>query len=106
MWVARNKSGQLRLFEMPPRRFHDGPILSKELIGFNDSVSVGNDEYSFWAIQEFYKSNRIDNNGAYGCKLMHEKIEDGHKVWVSYEPEFLKDLKWEDEPIEVEITKF
>ena len=52
MWIARNKNGELRIFEMPPRRFHDGPMIDSNLVGFNNAVSVGNDEYSFWAVQE------------------------------------------------------
>ena len=53
MWVAVNRDGKARLFETPPRRFHDGPTLPAELVGFNDAVSVGDgkDEYSFWAVK-------------------------------------------------------
>ena len=103
MWIAKNRSGDLRLFEMPPRRFHEGPSLSSELVGFNDAITVGNDEYSFWAVQEFCKSNRIDDRKHYGYRLMTEKVENGHKVWFSYTPECFKNMRWEDEPIEVEI---
>lgn len=106
MWAARNKNGKLRLFEMPPTRFHDGHSLPSELVGFNDAVSVGDgkDIYSFWAVQEFYKSNRIDNKKHYGYRLMYEHMEDGRQIWSEEEPEFLKDLKWEDEPVELDIV--
>ena len=106
MWVAVNKDGKARLFEMPPRRFHDGPMLPAELVGFDDAVSVGDgkDEYSFWAVQEFYKSNRIDDKAHYGYKLMTEDVEDGQPIWFEYVPDCIKDMTWEDEPVEVEIT--
>lgn len=105
MWVAVNKDGKVRLFEMPPKRFHAGPMLPAELFGFNDAVSVGDgkDEYSFWAIQEFRDSNRIDSGKCYGYRIMTESIEDGHKVWLTYVPDCIKDMTWEDEPVEVEI---
>ena len=104
MWLARNKEGDLRLFEMPPRRFHEGPMLSSELTGFNDAITVGNDEYSFWAIQVYYQSNNIKHSSSLGMKLMTEKQKpDGKIVWYKYEPEWAKGIKWEDEPIEVEI---
>ena len=105
MWLARNKLGDLRLFEMPPRRFHEGPMLSSELIGFNDAITVGNDEYSFWVIQVYCQSNNISHSSSLGMKLMTEEISKGEKVWYSYEPEWAKDLKWEDEPIEVEMIR-
>lgn len=101
MWLARNKNGDLRLFEMPPRRFHEGPMLSSELTGFNDAITVGNDEYSFWAVQEYYQSNKIDNLKNYGLRLITEEISKGGKVWHSYEPEWAKGIKWEDKPIEI-----
>ena len=49
MWVAVNRDGNARLFEMPPRRFHNGSTLPAKLVGFNDAVYVGDgkDEYSF-----------------------------------------------------------
>ena len=105
MWIARNKSGDLRLFEMPPRRFHEGAALPSELVGFNDAVTVGDgkDEYSFWAHQEHCESNRIDDKKEYGIRLMTEKNENGKKIWYSYVPDCVKNMKWEDEPIEVEI---
>jgi hypothetical protein len=103
MWIARNKNGELRIFEEPPRRYHEGPMLDSNLVGFNDTVSVGNDDYSFWAVQEFYQSNRIDDRKHCGIRIMTERIENGKKFWYSYVPECAKELTWEDEPIEIEI---
>lgn len=105
MWIARNKEGDLRLFEGPPRRFHEGPMLDSRLTGFNDAVSVGNDEYSFWAEQVYYESNKLPDGKCRGLMIMTEDYEDGHKVWFSYEPEWARDLIWEDEPVEVEIIR-
>jgi hypothetical protein len=104
MWVARNKNGKFRLFETPPRRYHDGPKLPAELIGFNDAVSVGDgeDEYSFWAVQKYYNSNIIEGK-EYGYRIMTEGTEDEHPVWFEYVPECIKDMTWKDEPVEVEI---
>ena len=108
MWIARNKlDNRLKVFELPPRRFHDGACLDSKLVGFNDSISVGDgkDDYSFWAEQIYYKSNEIPDKKCYGLRIMTEGVEDGHKVWYPYEPEWAKDLKWEDEPIEIEIIR-
>ena len=106
MWVAVNRDGKARLFEMPPRRFHNGPTLSSKLVGFNDAVYVGDgkDEYSFWAVQKFYKLNRIDDKSSFGYKFMTEDIDDGHPIWHEYVPDCIKDMTWEDEPVEVEIS--
>lgn len=104
MWIAVNKDGRPKLFEMPPKRFHEGPALSPELVGFNDAISVGNDEYSFWAVQEFCDSNRIDDRKHLGYNIMTENEEEGHKVWCSYVPKCVENMTWEDEPIEIEIT--
>lgn len=108
MWVAVNKNGNVRLFEMPPRRFHSGPMLPTKLVGFNDAVSVGDgeDTESFWAVQEYRDSNRIDNSKYYGYRIMTETEDpkDGHKVWLTYIPDCIKEMTWEDEPIEVKIT--
>ena len=104
MWIAINKDGRPKLFEMPPKRFHEGPMLSPELVGFNDAISVGNDEYSFWAVQEFYDSNRIDDRKHLGYDIMTENEEEGHKVWHSYIPKCIENMTWEDEPIEIEIS--
>jgi hypothetical protein len=105
MWVAVNRDGKARLFEMPPRRFHDGPMLPAELVGFDDAVSVGDgkDEYSFWAVQKYYKSNEIEGS-EYGYIIMTEDIEDGRPIWFEYVPDCIKDMTWEDEPVEVEIS--
>ena len=108
MWIARNKlDNRLKVFELPPKRFHDGPGLDSNLIGFNDSVSVGDgkDIYSFWAEQMYSNSNKIDNKKCYGFTLFAEGYETKNKVWYPYEPEWTKDLKWEDEPIEIEIIR-
>lgn len=103
MWIARNRNGKLRAFEMPPRRFHSGSTLPYEKTGFNDAVYIDDgkeDTYSFWAIQEFYESNTIKDRKAYGMRLYTTK---GKDVWGTYEPEWAKTLTWEDEPVEVEI---
>lgn len=108
MWIARNKlDNRLKVFELPPRRFHDGACLDSKLVGFNDSISVGDgkDDYSFWAEQMYCDSNRIDDIKCYGFTLFTEGNETTNKVWFSYEPEWARDLKWEDEPVEVEITR-
>ena len=104
MWIAVNKDGRPKLFEMPPKRFHEGPTLSPELVGFNNAISIGNDEYSFWAVQEFYDSNRIDDRKHLGYNIMTENEEEGHKVWYSYIPKCVENMTWEDEPIEIEIS--
>ena len=104
MWIAVNRDGRPKVFEMPPKRFHEGPALSPELVGFNDAISVGNDEYSFWAVQEFYDSNRIDDRKHLGYNIMTENEEEGHKVWYSYIPKCVENMTWEDEPIEIEIS--
>lgn len=102
MWVARNRTGELRCFEMPPRRFHSGSTLSSEKTGFNDAVYIDDgseDTYSFWAVQKYYESNRIEGK-EYGFRLMKTV---GTDTWGEYEPEWCKDIKWEDEPVEVGI---
>ena len=104
MWIAVNKDGRPKLFETPPKRFHDGAMLSPELVGFNDAISVGNDEYSFWAVQEFYNSNRIDDRKHLGYNIITEDEEEGYKVWYSYVPKCVENMTWEDEPIEIEIS--
>lgn len=104
MWVARNRTGELRCFEMPPRRFHSGSTLSSEKTGFNDAVYIDDgseDTYSFWAVQKYYESNRIEGK-EYGFRLMKTICTD---TWGEYEPEWCKDLKWEDEPIEVDLSQ-
>ena len=103
MWIARNKNGDLRIFDLPPRRFHAGPMLDSFKVGFNDAVTVGDDEYSFWAVQEYFESNRIDNNKNYGLEIYTEAEESGKKVWFKYIPECVKDLTWEDDPKEIVI---
>lgn len=102
MWIARNKDGGLRLFEFPPRRFHEGPMLSPDLIGFNDAVSLGDDDcYSFWAVPEYVNGNAIKS---YGLRFYTERyVDDKESIWAPYTPEDFKDLEWEDEPVEVEI---
>ena len=97
MWIARNKDGDLRLFEFPPKRYHEGPMLSSKLTGFNDAVTLGHDEYSFWAVPEYCNSNVIKS---YGLKFYTGPSE---SMWVPYIPEVFKNMKWEDEPIEVEL---
>ena len=106
MWVAVNRDGKARLFEMPPRRFHNGSTLPAKLVGFNDAVYVGDgkDEYSFWAVQKFYKLNRIDDKSSFGYKLMTEDVDRRHPIWREYVPDCIKDMTWEDEPVEVEIS--
>jgi len=102
MWIARNKDGELRLFEFPPRRYHEGAELSSSDTGFNDKVSVadGKDIYSFWAIQKYHRSNYLGMD-SYGIRIFTKQDEDAYS---KYEPECCKNLKWEDEPIEVSIT--
>ena len=34
---------------------------------------------------------------------MTEGVEDGRPIWFEYVPDCIKDMPWEDEPIEVEI---
>lgn len=105
MWVARNRLGDLRIFEFPPRRFHSGSCLSSEDTGFNDDVYIGNgkdDTYSFWAIQKYYESDVIDDHASYGLTL-YESSNEKDIICKQYEPSWAKDLKWEDEPIEVMI---
>lgn len=101
MWIARNKDGHLRMFELPPRRFHDGACLNAELVGFDDAVSVGDgqDIYSFWAIQKYYQSNVLEKD-SYGIRLMKSCEDDSYETYI---PDFCKDLKWEDDPIEISI---
>lgn len=104
MWIARNKDGDLRLFEMPPRRFHEGPMLPGDLTGFNDAVTVGDDPYSFWAVQKYCESDQLDDAKQYGITLYTEHVDnDGKKVWTPYVPECVKNLRWEDDPVEVDI---
>ena len=105
MWLARNKYGVLRIFERKPKRFHDGPMLDSKYIGFNDAVTVGDgkDEYSFWAVQEFTDSNRIDDQRSFGIAILTERKEEGKTVIISYVPECAKNLTWEDDPVEVEL---
>jgi hypothetical protein len=104
MWIARNRTGDLRIFETEPRRFHEGPGLSSKLVGFNDEISVGDDEYSFWAVQEYCDSNLITDRIHFGLKIMTRGMEDGQEVFYMYEPDWARDITWEDKPVEVEIT--
>jgi len=101
MWVARDRDGKLRLFQSIPRRYHEGPGLSSDKVGFNDAVTIGDDEYSFWAIQKFYKSNIIDPD-CHG--ILFYKSTDREGVTASYGHEVFRDLTWEHEPIEVEVV--
>lgn len=105
MWLAKNKNGALRIFERKPKRFHDGPMLGSKYIGFNDAVTVGDgkDDYSFWAVQEFLDSNRIDDQRSFGIAILTERKEEDKTVRISYVPECAKNLTWEDEPVEVGI---
>lgn len=101
MWVARNRDGELRVFEMPPRRFHIGSSLPYKKTGFNDAVYIDDgteDICSFWAIQKYQNSNYIDDKKSYGIRLFYPKDEN---IWSLYEPEWAKTLRWEDEPVEV-----
>lgn len=103
MWIARNRTGDLRCFEMPPRRFHDGPLLYKPDIGFNDDVYIRDgkeDIYSFWAVQEWHGSNKITNGHCRGFRLMRPC---GENTWEEYEPKWIKNITWENEPVEVLI---
>ena len=103
MWLARNKDGSLRIFARPPRRFHDGAALESQKVGFNDAITLGNDDYSFWAVQEYCDSNRIDDFRNYGIDIRTEIIRNGEKHFIPYIPECARHITWEDEPIEVEI---
>ena len=103
MWLARNKDGSLRIFARPPRRFHDGAALEPQKVGFNDAITLGNDDYSFWAVQEYCDSNRIDDFRNYGIDIRTEIIRNGEKYFIPYIPECARHITWEDEPIEVEI---
>lgn len=103
MWLAKNKDGSLRIFARPPRRFHDGAALEPQKIGFNDTITLGNDDYSFWAVQEYCDSNRIDDFRNYGIDIRTEIIRNGERYFIPYIPECARHITWEDEPIEVEI---
>lgn len=103
MWLAKNKDGRLRIFARPPRRFHEGAALESQKVGFNDAITLGNDDYSFWAVQEYCDSNRIDDFRNYGIDIKTIVIRNGEKYFIPYIPECAKHITWEDEPIEVEI---
>ena len=105
MWIARNRTGDLRIFETEPRRFHEGPRLSSKLEGFNDEISVGNDEYSFWAVQEYCDTNLITDRKQLGLEMWIRGMMDGQEVCYRYEPEWVKDITWEDKPVEVDIIR-
>ena len=103
MWLARNKNGNLRIFARPPRRFHEGAALESQKVGFNDAITLGNDDDSFWAVQEYCDSNRIDDFRNYGIDIKTIVIRNGEKYFIPYIPECAKHITWEDEPIEVGI---
>lgn len=105
MWLAKNKDGSLRIFARPPRRFHDGTALEPQKVGFNDTITLGNDDYSFWAIQEYCDSNRIDDFRNYGIDIRTAVIRNGKEHFIPYIPECARHITWEDEPVEVEIIQ-
>ena len=35
---------------------------------------------------------------------MTEGVEDGRPIWFEYVPDCIKDMTWEDEPVEVEMS--
>ena len=103
MWLAKNKNGSLKIFDRPPRRFHEGAALESQKVGFNDAVTLGNDDYSFWAVQEYCDSNKIDDFRNYGIDIRTMVIRNGEKYFIPYIPECAKHITWEDAPIEIEI---
>lgn len=103
MWLARNRYGNLHCFEKRPRRYHEGPTLSRPYIGFNDDVYIKDgklDIYSFWAVQDRHNSNEITSERSHGFRLLRPC---GEKTFEEYEPEWAKEITWEDEPVEVEL---
>lgn len=73
MWIARNRYGNLHCFEKRPRRYHEGPTLSRPYIGFNDDVYIKDgklDIYSFWAVQDRHNSNEITSERSHGFRLL------------------------------------